>query len=230
MAGLPQAAQLTGADRESAREKTEAMAIKVLIIDDEPGTVDMLKSFFGLFGIEAEGALTGEAGLKSISAKPPNVLILDLMLPDIDGYEICRRLRMRDETKDLPIAMLSARTTRDDVRRGYAAGASRYLKKPVDLNNLLEIVQNLAEQAKHAAPPKDQQEQDALAPPSGMSGFKKHSKPAGSPEAKEEEDKPPRKSPYPTDWKFGDTDTRPIPGQFTRRKAPPSKKEDDQST
>jgi DNA-binding response OmpR family regulator len=206
------------------------MAIKVLIIDDEPGTVDMLKSFFGLFGIEAEGALTGEAGLKSISARPPNVLILDLMLPDIDGYEICRRLRMRDETKDLPIAMLSARTTRDDVRRGYAAGASRYLKKPVDLNNLLEIVQNLAGQAKHAAPPKDQQEQDALAPPSGMSGIKPRGKPVETPDA-EEEEKPSRKSPYPADWKFGDTDTRPIPGQFTRRKAPPSKKKgNDKST
>lgn len=209
------------------QRKIKTMAIKVLIIDDEPGTVDMLKSFFGLFGIEAEGALTGEAGLKSISAKPPNVLILDLMLPDIDGYEICRRLRMRDATKDLPIAMLSARTTRDDVRRGYAAGASRYLKKPVDLNNLLEVVQNLAEQAKHAAPPRDQQEQDALAPPSGMSGFKQRSKPAAPPEAEEEEEKPPRKSPYPADWKFGDTDTRPIPGQFTRRKTPTSKKKKD---
>jgi DNA-binding response OmpR family regulator len=205
------------------------MAIKVLIIDDEPGTVDMLKSFFGLFGIEAEGALTGEAGLKSISARLPNVLILDLMLPDIDGYEICRRLRMREESKDLPIAMLSARTSRDDVRRGYEAGASRYLKKPVDLNNLLEVVQKLAEQAKHAAPPIDQQEQDALAPPSGMSGFKRRSKPVVTPdkEQTEEEEPPTRKSPYPADWKFGDTDTRPIPGQFTRRKSPPFKKKDD---
>jgi DNA-binding response OmpR family regulator len=200
------------------------MAFKVLIIDDEPGTVDMLQSFFGLFGIEAEGALTGGAGLKSISASPPQVLILDLMLPDIDGYEICQRLRMRDETKDLPIIMLSARTTRDDVRRGYAAGASRYVKKPVDLNNLLEVVQTLAVQAKHAAPPRDQQEQDALAPPSGMSTIRRPGKPAGA-SAKEEGGRAPRKSPYPADWQFGDTDTRPIPGLFRKGRARPADEE-----
>jgi DNA-binding response OmpR family regulator len=201
------------------------MAIRVLIIDDEPGTVDMLKSFFKIFNIEADGALTGEAGLKSISARPPNVLILDLMLPDIDGYEICRRLRMRDETEDLPIAMLSARTTREDVRRGYAAGASRYLKKPVDLNNLLEVVQTLAAQAKHTAPPKDQQEQDALAPPSGMGTIKRPGKSAETPKKKPGR-KPHRKSPFPVDWKFGDTDTRPIPGQYDRSKARPSDEEE----
>jgi CheY-like chemotaxis protein len=205
------------------------MAIRVLIIDDEPGTIDMLKAFFKIFDIEAEGALNGEAGLKSISARPPNVLILDLMLPDIDGYEICRRLRMRDETKDLPIAMLSARTTRDDVRRGYAAGATRYLKKPVDLNNLLEVVQKLAAEAKHTAPPRDQQEQDALAPPSGMGAIKRPGKPAKTPETpkKKRASKPPRQSPFPADWKFGDTDTRPIPGQYGRRKARPSEEEED---
>jgi DNA-binding response OmpR family regulator len=211
------------------------MAIRVLIIDDEPGTVDMLRSFFGLFGIEAEGALTGGAGLKSISARPPQVLILDLMLPDIDGYEICQRLRMRDETKDLPIVMLSARTTREDVRRGYAVGASRYLKKPVDLNNLLEVVQRLAAQAKHAAPPRDQQEQDALALPSGMGAIRRPAKPVKpaeppkppKPPGKESSKKPPDKSPYPADWKFGDTDTRPIPGQYARGGAHPADEEEE---
>jgi DNA-binding response OmpR family regulator len=205
------------------------MAIKVLIIDDEAGTVDMLKSFFEIFGIEAEGALTGGAGLKSISAQLPNVLILDLMLPDIDGYEICQRLRMRDRTKDLPIVMLSARTTRDDVRRGYAAGASRYVKKPVDLNSLLEVVQTLAAQAKHTVPPLDQQEQDAFDPPSGMGAINRPRRPS-KPAKQAGKKKGPRKSPYPDDWQFGDTDTRPIPGLWRRERPTDDEENDDEAT
>lgn len=134
----------------------------VMIIDDEPSTVDLIKLFMKMIGFETDGALTGKLGMESIARRKPDVLILDLMLPDTDGYQICQALRARPETKDLPIVMLSARTGREDVRRGYAVGASKYLKKPVDLDRLGSEVRRLAELAHHEPPPPDVQEKDAV--------------------------------------------------------------------
>lgn len=189
--------------------------IKVLIIDDEPGTVDMLRAFLELFDMQTQGALTGEDGLEAIEKEKPDVLLLDLMLPDIDGYEICRRLRARPETADLPVVMLSARTSKADVRRGYAVGATRYLKKPVDLNRLLEIVQALGREARHRPPPAEQQEEDAARPPTGLSRRTSRARPR-----REETDKAPpeekKSAPYPPGWKPKKGETPPIPGQYIR--------------
>lgn len=140
---------------------------RVLIIDDEPETVSILTMFLNMVGFDASGELTGRAGQDAIKSMPPDVLILDLMLPDADGYEICRALRAEDATRNMPIIILSARTTREDVRKGYEVGATRYMKKPVDLDFLANEVKTLAKQAKHKEPPKSVQEDDAKGRPTG---------------------------------------------------------------
>lgn len=124
---------------------------RLLIIDDEPETISMLKAFFRIMGFDVEGALDARRGMEIIAHQVPDVLILDLMLPDMDGYALCRQLRADPATARLPIVILSARTSRDDVRRGYEAGASRYIKKPVVLDVLLAEVQKLAAR-KHEPP------------------------------------------------------------------------------
>ena len=142
-------------------------APRVLIIDDEPETVSMLKLFLELFGFEVMGTHTGKAGMKAIDEYKPHALILDLMLPDADGYQICRTLRDAPETRRLPIIMLSARTSQSDVKRGYKMGATRYLKKPVDLDLLVSELRNVIEAATHAPPTVERQKKDAISPPTG---------------------------------------------------------------
>lgn len=143
-------------------------ATRVLIIDDEPETVSMLKAFLDLFGFEVRTALTGTSGLKAVAEFSPHALILDLMLPDTDGYEVCRLLRDYPGTQTLPIIILSARTSHEDVKRGYAVGATRYLKKPVNLDVLLEEVRAVVAAVKHAPPSEEQQEKDAKKRTSGI--------------------------------------------------------------
>lgn len=141
--------------------------IRVLIIDDEPETVSMLTAFLNLFEFEAHAAYSGEAGLKAVAEQRHAVLILDIMLPDIDGLEVCRRLRDDPNTRDMPVMMLSARTTPDDVKIGYAAGATRYIKKPVDLDMLLADLRRVAALAHHRPPSEAEQQADAERPPTG---------------------------------------------------------------
>ncbi len=135
--------------------------IKVVIVDDEPETVSLLAAFLGLFDCEPHGVYTGQAGLKAVAEHRPDVLILDLMLPDIDGLEVCRQLRQQPDTHSLPIVILSARTSPEDVKLGYAAGATRYLKKPIDLDTLLEEVRRVAALKRHQAPSEAEQQADA---------------------------------------------------------------------
>ena len=110
---------------------------KVLIIDDEPFTVEMLQTFLQINGYEAVGALTGQDGIVLTQVESPDVVILDLMLPDIDGFDVCRRLRSLALTARLPVLILSARTSRADRDKGIAAGANGYLTKPVQFPELL---------------------------------------------------------------------------------------------
>ncbi len=134
---------------------------RILIVDDERETVNLLSAFFKLFGFETMGAMNGSAGLAAIAEHHPQIVILDLMLPDMDGYEICRQVRDQPETKDLPVIILSSRTAREDVKRAYAVGATRYFKKPVNLDLLLAEVRQLATTAVHTPPPQEVQEADA---------------------------------------------------------------------
>ena len=76
---------------------------KLLIVDDEPFTVDMLQTFLEINGFQAVGAFNGEDGLVLIKVEEPEIVILDLMLPDIEGYEVCQRIRGYPDTKNLPV-------------------------------------------------------------------------------------------------------------------------------
>jgi DNA-binding response OmpR family regulator len=118
--------------------------IRVLIIDDEPETVNLIKSYLEMFDMEVIAAHTGMEGMMMLPREKPTVLVLDLMLPDADGYQLCRLIRHQTATKDLPIIVLSARSTQLDEDRGYGMGASLYLRKPVDLTKLVEEIKRVA--------------------------------------------------------------------------------------
>lgn len=128
---------------------------KVLIVDDEPYTVDMLQTFLEINGFQAVGAFSGEDGLVLIKVEEPEIVILDLMLPDIEGYEVCQRIRGYPDTAKLPVLILSARVDAASKERAMAAGADGYLVKPVKFPELLTELNRLIEKSKEVKEAKE---------------------------------------------------------------------------
>ncbi|MEI8190238.1 MAG: response regulator, partial [candidate division NC10 bacterium] len=121
------------------------MAAKILIVDDEENVLRMLG-----YALESEGhvvvtAQTGKDALAQVEAERPALIILDRMLPDISGVEVCRQLRGQSGTSDLPIIMLSAQAQVADRISGLKAGADEYVTKPFDSDELVARVGGLLE-------------------------------------------------------------------------------------
>jgi DNA-binding response OmpR family regulator len=113
---------------------------KILIIDDDPDLLLLLNKMLKRIGAETVVAENGESGMALMKAQRFDLLVLDLMLPDIDGYEILKRIRADEELKDLPVLILSARADPDAINRGLEAGANGYLTKPYLPNTLTSRV------------------------------------------------------------------------------------------
>ncbi len=127
---------------------------KLLIVDDEPALVEMLNVFLRLNDFETVSALNGKDGLVLADVEHPDLLILDLMLPDIEGYEVCRRIRTYPDGAKMPVVILSARADALSKERAMAAGANAYLVKPVRFADLLAALKRLlAGQSEMAKPP-----------------------------------------------------------------------------
>ena len=138
---------------------------KILIIEDEQHTLAMLRQYLEFKGFDTEGAQTGMVGMQKVTEYKPDLLLLDLMLPDMDGFVILKLLRGREEAKDLPVIILSALSSPSSVRQGYEAGATRYLKKPVDLKKLMAEIRAVLAEGRHVEPSDEVVEADAVADP-----------------------------------------------------------------
>src|SRR5579864_3144628 len=110
---------------------------RVLIVEDEPDIAGLIKHTLERGGdAEAEIVGSGDAALKAVADRPPDLVILDLNLPVLSGFEVCRILRSRPDTKQVPIIMLTARTTENDRVGGLELGADDYVTKPFSLREL----------------------------------------------------------------------------------------------
>jgi CheY-like chemotaxis protein len=116
---------------------------KLLIVDDEVATVDMLSTYLKLLGHEPIGAYNGTDGLVLVEVEKPELLILDLMMPDIDGFEVCKRIRAHAQFGKLPVIVISARADKAAIEKALSAGANVYLTKPVDLSKLSREIKQL---------------------------------------------------------------------------------------
>lgn len=110
---------------------------RVLVIDDDPDALRLTGYIFGRAGYEVHVAANGAEGLAMVDEVKPNLVILDVMMPDMSGLEVCERLRAQPATARLPIIMLSAKGQVDDKISGFQAGADDYVPKPVDSKELL---------------------------------------------------------------------------------------------
>lgn len=121
----------------------DAMA-KILIVDDEPMTVEMLQTFLQIIGYQTIGVYSGEDGVLMASLEHPDAVLLDLMLPDVEGFEVCRRLRTLPtfpEASHVPIIIISARTDAEAVRRALEFGANHFMTKPIKFPELTAMLE-----------------------------------------------------------------------------------------
>ena len=117
------------------------MSPLILIVEDEPPLVEMLKYNFESAGFRTSVATDGQEALFQAEELTPDLILLDWMLPEYSGIEICRKLRDRDATKSVPIIMLTARSEEDDRILGLNSGADDYVVKPFSPKELVARVQ-----------------------------------------------------------------------------------------
>ena len=124
------------------------MSWSVLIVDDEPMTQDLLRLMLEPAGFRVTSAEHGLEALQKIQENKPDIMILDVMMPHMDGITVCKEVRRNAETADLPIVMLSGKTHLNAIEEGLNAGANRYLAKPMSRTDLIKNLREvLAETA-----------------------------------------------------------------------------------
>ncbi len=119
----------------------------VLVVEDEAPLVTMLRYNLEKQGFRVEEAADGEEALTRIDEVKPDLVLLDWMLPAVSGIEVCRRLRRRPATRDLPVIMVTARTEEQDSVRGLNTGADDYVTKPFSMDGLLARIRSLLRRA-----------------------------------------------------------------------------------
>jgi CheY-like chemotaxis protein len=120
------------------------MGKRVLVVDDDKVIQQLLEVNLELEGYEVAGfASDGKEALELVASLAPDVVILDIMMPKMDGLEVCRRMRADPKLAKIPIILLSARAQDMDIREGIEIGASAYLTKPFDPVELIDIVARL---------------------------------------------------------------------------------------
>ena len=119
------------------------MSKRVLIADDEANIVISLEFLMRREGFEVETATDGEATLRAVAESPPDLVLLDVMLPKVDGFEICRRIRANLRWQKIKILMLTARGRDTEIAKGLGLGAEVYMTKPFSTQDLVAQVKRL---------------------------------------------------------------------------------------
>jgi len=115
---------------------------KILVVDDSQPILELATTMLKLLGYEPLKASTGVEALKVLTQETPDMALLDVMLPDMDGFKICQHIRSNAALADMPVFMVSAKKTAEDMERGHNAGANEYVTKPfksAEMANLIKI-------------------------------------------------------------------------------------------
>ena len=113
---------------------------KILVVDDEIYIVHILDFSLGIEGYEVMTALDGEQALAKVAQDKPDLIVLDIMMPKLDGYETCKALKSNPGTKDIPVILLSAKGRNVDQKVGFEVGADDYITKPFSPRKLVERI------------------------------------------------------------------------------------------
>ena len=116
---------------------------KILVVEDEPEIRILVKTILEKAGYSVVEAEDGEAALRLVNEEEPDLVLLDVMIRGIEGWEVCRRIRENEATRRLPIIMVTVRTTDEDIQRSVECGANAHINKPFDQRELLDTIKKL---------------------------------------------------------------------------------------
>ena len=134
---------ISSQEQEKETGSGEVAMQSVLIIDDHKSWLSVLNSILGQSGYQVRIASTAMGGLKAVETDVPDIILLDLMMPEMNGYQLCERLRKMPALENTPILVVSARSHTTDLQKAYDAGANDYMIKPVHPIELINRMQEL---------------------------------------------------------------------------------------
>lgn len=114
---------------------------KVLLVDDDEQILRSLRVYLELEKYQVETAVNGKEALELLKKEKPDIMVLDIMMPEMDGFEVLEKIKEDNEVKDIPVIMLTAKGQDVDVLKGYQMGALSYMTKPFNLNELVENIE-----------------------------------------------------------------------------------------
>ena len=120
---------------------------RILVVDDEIYIVHILDFSLGMEGYEVLTALDGEQALERLKSDKPDLIVLDIMMPKLDGYEVCRTIKTNPDTQHIPVILLSAKGRNVDQKMGFDVGADDYITKPFSPRKLVERINALLGQS-----------------------------------------------------------------------------------
>jgi len=124
-------------------ERQTTMAFKILVVEDHPPTAKLVQVALQEQGYRVLTASNGAEGLLAVNAEAPDLVILDVMMPVMDGFDMLRVMRAAPQTRELPVVILTAKSADEDVLRGWATGVSSYLTKPFAIDDLIAMVRRI---------------------------------------------------------------------------------------
>ena len=116
---------------------------KILIVEDEEHLLELESLLLSTKGYEVKGVLDGPSALELVASMKPDLILLDIMLPVMDGFEVCRQIKANEATRHIPVVMLSAKKSKEDLVKAEQVGADRYITKPFKSAMVIEIIQRL---------------------------------------------------------------------------------------
>lgn len=120
-------------------------AIKVLVVDDDPYILMSLEFLMKKAGYQVLVARNGTEALEQVRDQLPDLVLLDIMMPDVDGYEICRQIKATPQWQKAKVVFLSAKTREADIQKGLGLGAALYVSKPFSTRDLMKQIRELVE-------------------------------------------------------------------------------------
>ena len=116
---------------------------KILVVEDEESLLKLQSILLTIRGYTVKGAMDGQEALEAVETMNPDLILLDIMLPKIDGFEVCRQVKANEATRHIPVVMLTAKKSVEDRVKGKQAGADMYITKPYKSSIVIETIQRL---------------------------------------------------------------------------------------
>jgi DNA-binding response OmpR family regulator len=116
---------------------------KIMVVEDEQALLTLQSKFLSIEGYKVEGVMDGQTALDVVETMKPDLVLLDIMLPEVDGFQVCRQLKSNEATRHIPVIMLTAKKSKEDLIMGEQAGADMYITKPYKSSMVVETFQRL---------------------------------------------------------------------------------------